>query len=88
MKSCLVPFADMANHDGNKRNVDWSFDPVRGGYSLKAHTDINRGQEVCISYGDGKLMSVMFLSYGFLETNGENNNVIMPLYLKKESSSF
>merc|ERR1711957_477442 len=56
-ESTMVPYADMLNHSRYDKNVTWKFCSDRQGFVFVATKDIKRGQEVCSSYGENKLMS-------------------------------
>ena len=62
LNSC-VPFMELFNHD-NEYNSDFFFDEKNKGFFLKATKDINKGEEVTVSYGNEHNIN-LFVTYGF-----------------------
>ena len=54
----------------------WSYDNFRMGFIIRAKEDIKSGQEIFISYGN-RSNSVLFLYYGFVIENNENDDVML-----------
>ena len=61
----MVPMADMHNHNSTCCKVKWLYDNARKGFVMKAEEDIQRGEQVFISYGVKDDASFL-LNYGFL----------------------
>ncbi|KAF2224927.1 hypothetical protein BDZ85DRAFT_233174 [Elsinoe ampelina] len=71
---CMAPGIDMANHCGGEGTkaiyeVDGAGDGV---LLLRAGKEVGGGEEVTITYGDGKGACEMVFSYGFLEEGRES----------------
>ena len=78
----FVPLADMLNHR-RPRQTSWTYDQKRGGFTIEALEDIQRGDEVLDSYGR-KCNYRFLLNYGFI--NRENDADEYPLKLALDPS--
>lgn len=91
----LVPTLDLCNHAGNDRNARWDFastaeEPVStktftqtgqsaGRLCLFAVSEIKKGQEITISYGDEKTNEELFFTYNFYIPGNPNWSVSLEM---------
>lgn len=54
-----------------KEEVKWAYDVELEGLTYTARRDIERGEEVCISYGENTTNKHIFLQYGFVREQNE-----------------
>ena len=66
----LVPFADMINHKHPGAKTKWDYVEKRG-FFITATADIQKGEEVFISYGV-KSSAEWFMNYGFIDVNSHD----------------
>ena len=72
LTTCLAPYADMFNHyvepKTNRRMTNWYYDDDEEGLIIQALRDIEKGEEVFISYFADKIFTndTFFLNYGFI----------------------
>ena len=81
-RECLVPFADMLNHELPDM-TDWKFLPDRDGFTLTAKRDIEKGREVTTSYSEEYTTPEMFLGYGFVQPDFKFDMVLVNLSLSE-----
>ena len=62
--STMVPFLDLLNHS-DKNNTHWFYDEIKGGYVLIAVRDIEKNEEITLSYGK-YYNSFLYRIYGFV----------------------
>ena len=62
LNSC-IPFMELFNHD-NEYNSDFFFDEKNKGFFLKATKDINKEEELTVSYGNEHNIN-LYITYGF-----------------------
>jgi histone-lysine N-methyltransferase SETD3 len=70
-EECLVPMADMMNHDARPSST-WGYDRTKKGFLMSANRTILKGSELSDSYGL-KCNSRYFINYGF--TIPDNHSV-------------
>ena len=75
----FVPLADMLNHR-RPRQTSWTYDQERGGFTIEALEDIQRGEEVMDSYGR-KCNYRFLLNYGFVNRNNDADEYPLKLAL-------
>lgn len=63
--NAMVPVLDMPNHSNNY-NALQNWDVNKGGFEMVAQRNIKRGEEIALSYGDGKRFIGFFVYYGFV----------------------
>jgi len=79
----IVPFLDLFNHDNNF-NCDWDYDEDRHGFILRTIKDIEKGQELTISYGEVDNLN-LFVIYGF---TFEDNKYKTPIRVKLDEFKY
>lgn len=67
----LVPLADMFNHE-RKAQTFWYYSDEKGGFVVEAMYEIQKGEEIFVSYGK-KPNSLLWLNYGFMIENNFND---------------
>lgn len=80
--ACMVPVLDLANHSSNPNAYyDEDDNDQSAGVQLllRPGVSISAGEEVTISYGEGKSGAEMLFSYGFLDPTRSTDNVTLPL---------
>ena len=60
----MVPFLDLLNHS-DKNNTHWIYEDKKEGYTLIAVRDIEKGEEVTVTYGRF-YNSLLYKTYGFV----------------------
>ena len=60
----MVPFLDLLNHS-DKNNTHWIYEDKKEGYTLIAVRDIEKGEEVTVTYGRF-YNSLLYKNYGFV----------------------
>lgn len=60
----MVPFLDLLNHS-DKNNTHWIYEDKKEGYTLIAVRDIEKGEEVTVTYGRF-YNSLLYKTYGFI----------------------
>lgn len=60
----MVPFLDLLNHS-DKNNTHWFYEDKKEGYTLIAVRDIEKGEEVTVTYGRF-YNSLLYKTYGFV----------------------
>jgi hypothetical protein len=76
----MIPIADLFNFHPEKVNLKWAFDLDHKCFSVRAHRDINAGEELFLSYGQEDNAMYLFY-YGFIISNNPNK---LTVELKKE----
>ncbi|ROT35504.1 SET domain-containing protein [Sodiomyces alkalinus F11] len=79
---CMVPVLDLANHSSAPNAYyDEDCDEQSAGVKLllRPGVSISAGEEVTISYGEGKAGAEMLFSYGFFDPTRSTNYVTLPL---------
>jgi hypothetical protein len=79
----IVPFLDLFNHDNNF-NCDWDYDEDKKGFILRAIKDVEKGQELTITYGEVDNIN-LFVIYGF---TFENNKYKTPIRVKLDEFKY
>ena len=79
----IVPFLDLFNHDNNF-NCDWDYDDDKRGFVLRAIKDVEKGQELTVTYGDVDNLN-SFVVYGF---TFENNKYKSPIRVKLDEFKY
>lgn len=76
----MVPVLDLANHSSDA-NAYYEEDSKKDQVELlrRPGTKINAGEEVTISYGEGKSGAEMLFSYGFVDPARSTDTVTLPL---------
>ncbi|KAL2758240.1 hypothetical protein ACRALDRAFT_1061461 [Sodiomyces alcalophilus JCM 7366] len=80
--ACMVPVLDLANHSSAANAYyDEDSDDQSTGVKLllRPGASISAGEEVTISYGEGKSGAEMLFSYGFLDPTRSTDYVTLPL---------
>ena len=78
----FVPISDMLNHH-KEHQVTWNYDNEKKGYVLKAIKDIKMGEQVYNNYGFVRGNLQMYLQYGFLPDNIDEDRGFIELPLIK-----
>lgn len=78
----LVPLADMLNHKRPQETL-WEYNEARGGFTIEAKIEIERGEQVYDSYGR-KCNSRYFLNYGFVVEDNDANEVPITISLRED----
>jgi hypothetical protein len=79
-ESGLVPLADMFNHHSGS-NVGWFYDFESNSFAVQANQSFERGQEICIDYGDKSNLKLM-IGYGFAIENNEFDEYLLKVDFK------
>lgn len=82
----FVPLADMLNHR-RPRQTSWTYDQERGGFTIEALEDIQRGEEVLDSYGR-KCNYRFLLNYGFINRDNDADEYPLKLGLDPSDQCF
>lgn len=82
----FVPLADMLNHR-RPRQTSWTYDQERGGFTIEALEDIQRGEEVMDSYGR-KCNYRFLLNYGFVNRDNDADEYPLQLALDPNDQYF
>ena len=77
----MVPYLDLFNHV-NDNNTYYFFDDKRDGFVLYAIRDINKNEEITVSYGAHTNL-YLYTAYGFILKNNKFRSCLT-LYLKEE----
>lgn len=75
----MVPCIDMINHS---HNFSAFYDETEAGdvaLMLRPGAALEEGQEVTISYGEGKSAAEMLFSYGFIDPESSTDALVLPL---------
>ncbi|KAH8893416.1 SET domain-containing protein [Thozetella sp. PMI_491] len=75
----MVPCIDMVNHSGRPRAYYEVNEKDEVALLLQPSVKLSAGDEVTISYGQGKSPAEMLFSYGFLETESPTATAVFPL---------
>jgi len=81
----IIPFADMFNYSRLTSMTKWYFDDTKKCFVVISNEEINRKNEVYLSYGHKANYSFL-LFYGFTVENNINDFTILPVYLKQDDS--
>ncbi len=80
-----IPFIDMLNHRRPKQ-TSWFYSDEKKGFIIESLEDLNRGEQVCDSYGR-KCNSRFFLNYGFINLDNDANEVAVRVAFDKEDET-
>lgn len=65
--SGLVPYGEMINHKAHKEErICYEHLPERKVFCYQANADLQKGEEIFISYGENKTRFKIFFQYGFV----------------------
>jgi len=81
----FVPVADMLNHRRPKQ-TSWFYSDEKKGFIIESLEDLNRGEQVCDSYGR-KCNSRFFLNYGFINLDNDANEVAVRVTFDKDDET-
>jgi hypothetical protein len=86
-QTCMVPYADMMNHNSKKSNY-WGYDIKLRSFIVRANHDIESGEEIFINYAENRNIRSVLFQYGFIDPYNKVTEVEIDIVIDSTTPAY